>query len=101
MYEMTTRERFQRMYEHRDADRVPIIGGPWGTTLERWRREGMPADIDFADHFGLDHVVGVGGDVSRATRRKSSRRRTTMSSPSTRGARPPRTGSTPAPRLTG
>jgi len=64
MAEMTSRERFQRMFEHREADRVPMIGGPWGTTLERWRREGMPADADFADYFGLDHMVGVGGDVS-------------------------------------
>jgi len=62
--EMTTRERFQRMYEHREADRVPMIGGPWVTTLERRRREGMPPDVDFADCFDLDHVVGVGGDVS-------------------------------------
>ena len=64
MSEMTTRERFQRMYQHREADRVPMIGGPWGTTIARWRTEGMPADADFADYFGLDHVAGVGGDVS-------------------------------------
>ena len=64
MAEMTTRERFQRMFEHRDADRVPILGGPWGTTLERWRREGMPEGVDFAEYFGLDQRVGVGGDVS-------------------------------------
>ena len=61
MYEMTTRERFQRMFEHREADRVPMIGGPWGTTLERWRREGMPAEVSFSDYFGLDHVAGLGG----------------------------------------
>jgi uroporphyrinogen decarboxylase len=64
MAEMTTRERFQRMYEHREADRVPMLGGPWGSTLERWRREGMPEDAEFADYFGLDRVVGVGGDIS-------------------------------------
>lgn len=64
MAQMTTRERFERMYQHREADRVPMLGGPWGTTLERWRREGMPAEVDFADYFGLDHVVGVGGDIS-------------------------------------
>ncbi|HUS48224.1 MAG TPA: uroporphyrinogen decarboxylase family protein [Phycisphaerae bacterium] len=64
MAEMTTRERFKRMYEHREADRVPMLGGPWGTTIERWQREGMPKDASFADYFGLDHVVGVGGDTS-------------------------------------
>ncbi len=61
---MTTRERFERMFEHKEADRVPILGAPWDTTLERWRREGMPQDIDFAEYFGLDRVVSVGGDVS-------------------------------------
>jgi uroporphyrinogen decarboxylase len=64
MREMTTRERFQRTYEHREADRVPMQASPWGTTLERWRREGLPADVDFADYFGLDRLVSVGGDNS-------------------------------------
>ena len=61
---MTTRERFQRMYQHKEADRVPMLGGPWDTTIERWHREGLPENADFADYFGLDHVVGVGGDTS-------------------------------------
>jgi len=64
MQEMTTRERFQRMFEHKEADRVPMVGGPWGTTLERWHREGMPEGVGFADYFGLDQTVGVGGDIS-------------------------------------
>lgn len=64
MTEMTTRERFKRMYEHKQADRVPMLGGPWGTTIERWQREGLPKDADFTGYFGLDHVVGVGGDNS-------------------------------------
>ncbi|MCY2927153.1 MAG: hypothetical protein NT031_17310, partial [Planctomycetota bacterium] len=61
---MTTRERFQRVFQHRQADRVPIIDSPWGTTIERWRREGLPEGVDFVDHFGLDHVVYIGGDNS-------------------------------------
>lgn len=64
MAEMTSRERFGRMYEHKEADRVPMLGGPWGTTLERWRREGMPEDVAFADYFGLDQTASVGGDIS-------------------------------------
>jgi uroporphyrinogen decarboxylase len=64
MTEMTSHERFKRMFEHREADRVPIIDGPWGATIERWRREGLPADVSFIDYFGMDHVVGVGGDSS-------------------------------------
>jgi len=64
MTEMTTRERFMRMFQHKEADRVPILGAPWGTTLERWRREGMPRDADYVEYFGLDRVVGIGGDIS-------------------------------------
>ncbi len=61
---MTTRERFQRMFEHRDADRIPIWDGPWGSTIERWQREGMPADADWRDYFGTDHISGIGIDAS-------------------------------------
>ncbi len=64
MTKLTTRQRFQRMFAHQDADRVPVLGAPWGSTLERWRREGMPADADFSAYFDLDRVVGVGGDTS-------------------------------------
>jgi len=61
---MTSRERFRRMFEHRDADRVPIIDSPWGATVERWQREGMPADRSFVDYFDLDHVAGISVDIS-------------------------------------
>lgn len=64
MPEMTTRQRYQRMFRHQEADRVPMRGAPWKSTIERWRREGMPADVDYADYFGLDRIVGVGGDIS-------------------------------------
>ncbi len=43
---MTSHERFTRMFEHREADRVPIQDGPGHATIERWRREGMPQDVD-------------------------------------------------------
>ena len=61
MTEMTTRERFQRMYQHREADRVPMLGNPWATTIAHWQREGLPEDVSFADYFMLDRPVGVGG----------------------------------------
>lgn len=64
MAELTTRQRIKRMFEHKEADRVPMFGSPWDTTLERWRREGMPQDADFVEYFDLDRVVGVGGDIS-------------------------------------
>ena len=64
MPELTSHERFQRMYEHREADRIPIIDGPWGATIERWQREGMPQDTDYVEFFGLDRVAGIGVDNS-------------------------------------
>lgn len=64
MKELTSRERFTRMFEHRDADRVPIIDSPWDATIKRWQREGMPKETNFVDFFGLDHVVHIGADNS-------------------------------------
>jgi uroporphyrinogen decarboxylase len=62
--ELTSRERFARMYAHQEADRVPIIDGPWGATVERWHREGMPETTSFVEYFGLDRVVHIGVDNS-------------------------------------
>jgi len=64
MTEMTTHERFTRMFEHREADRVPILDIPWGATIERWHREGLPEGVDWTDHFGLDKVAPIGVDNS-------------------------------------
>ncbi len=62
--ELTSHERFLRMFQHKEADRVPIIDGPWGATIERWQSEGMPAGMSFVDYFGLDKVAHVGADIS-------------------------------------
>lgn len=64
MSNLTSKERFTRMYEHREADRVPVIDSPWGATIERWHKEGMPADESFVDYFGLDGVARIGVDNS-------------------------------------
>ena len=64
MTDMTTHQRMTRMYQHREADRVPITDSPWRPTVERWRREGMPHEVDWRTHFGLDHLVGVNVDNS-------------------------------------
>jgi uroporphyrinogen decarboxylase len=50
---MTSYERFKRMYEHREADRIPVIDIPWRTTIERWHKEGMPEGISYVDFFWL------------------------------------------------
>jgi uroporphyrinogen decarboxylase len=64
MPEMTSRARFQRMFAHQEADRVPIIDSPWEATIERWRHEGMPAEVSYVDYFGLDHVAEISLDNS-------------------------------------
>jgi uroporphyrinogen decarboxylase len=64
MRELTSRERFARMYAHQEADRVPIIDSPWDATIERWQREGMPKEVSFVDFFGLDHVAHIAGNNS-------------------------------------
>lgn len=59
MRELTSRERIARMYEHGEADRVPIVDSPWQATIERWQREGLPKEVDYVDYFGLDRVVYI------------------------------------------
>lgn len=61
---MTSRERFARMFSHKDADRIPIIDSPWPATIERWHREGMPDDTDYVRYFGLDAVANIWADSS-------------------------------------
>lgn len=64
MTQMTSHERFKRMFEHREADRVPILDGPWGATIERWQREGLPPDVDWVDFVGVDKTAGIWTDNS-------------------------------------
>lgn len=64
MEKMTSYKRVTCMYEHRPADRIPIIDSPWVATIERWQREGMPKDVSYVDFFGLDKVVCIGIDNS-------------------------------------
>ena len=57
--QMTVKERFHAVMEFREFDRLPIIewAGWWDKTLERWRAEGLPANLDRYDlyrHFGMD-----------------------------------------------
>ena len=77
--EMTTRERMTCMFEHREADRVPIIDLPWASTIARWEREGLPTSTgpsdlldvdrlssggDWAEYLGMDRVQMIGTDNS-------------------------------------
>jgi uroporphyrinogen decarboxylase len=61
---MTSRERFERMFEHREADRIPINPNPWGSTIERWQKEGLPEGVSCDEYFDLDKVAGIRPDNS-------------------------------------
>ena len=65
METMTSRERFSRMYAHKEADRVPITDIPWQGTISRWQREGMPAGADWREYFGVDKVEGISDTPAR------------------------------------
>jgi len=62
--EMTSYERFKCVYDHKEPDRIPMQDGPWGVTIARWRKEGLPANTDFATFFEFDKVAGIGVDNS-------------------------------------
>ena len=61
---MTSKERFSRMFEHKEADRVPVFDSPWEGTIARWEREGMPKGMDWRDYFGVAKVQTIGVDIS-------------------------------------
>jgi hypothetical protein len=51
---MSSRERVLLALNHKEADRVAIHDSPWGTTLTRWRKEGLPEKVSPADYFGYE-----------------------------------------------
>lgn len=59
---LTTRERFQRMFEHKEADRVPVYDSPWNTTIERWHKEGLPEKQTWIEYFDLDKIANISID---------------------------------------
>ena len=61
---MTSKERFSRMFQHKEADRVPIFDSPWAGTIARWEREGMPKGMDWRDYFGTDKVSTISIDIT-------------------------------------
>ncbi len=64
MGRLTTYERIKRMYEHKEADRVPIFDSPWNSTIKRWIKEGMPEGVDYRDYFDIDKIATIQVDNS-------------------------------------
>ncbi|MBD3181594.1 hypothetical protein GF312_04825 [Candidatus Poribacteria bacterium] len=59
----TSRERVSLALQHQEADRVAIQDSPWGTTIARWRKEGLPKNVSPADYFGYE-FIRLGADLS-------------------------------------
>lgn len=54
---MTSQERMKCVLRHEEPDRVPIYDSPWGATVNRWKREGLPDEIPVEEYFGYELVL--------------------------------------------
>ena len=61
---MTSHERYKCVYNHKEPDRIPMVDGPWGTTIARWRKEGLPAGVDVGTFFGFERIASISCDNS-------------------------------------
>ena len=64
MIELTSRERMLRTYRRQEIDRIMMVDKAWTGTKQRWYNEGMPAGVDWQDHFGFDKVIDIFPDNS-------------------------------------
>ncbi len=60
-----SREVIDNLLRKKKADRVGLHDSPWGDTLAKWVKQGMPADekgnaVNPVEHFGFD-MAGAGG----------------------------------------
>lgn len=51
---MNGQRRIQAVLDWRTPDRIPVFEHLWSETVERWRREGLPEDVDPAVFFDYD-----------------------------------------------
>jgi len=62
---MNSRERYLLALNHEEADdRIPRTDSPWGHTVNRWHKEGLPEGESPASYFGYDEIAGFGADCS-------------------------------------
>lgn len=56
---MTHRQRFRRLMSFQPVDRLPAVewAGFWDQTIDRWHREGLPAEL--TDHFEIRRHLGL------------------------------------------
>ncbi len=60
---MTSRERITKIMNLEVPDRVGMFDWFWAGAVERWKQEGLPADVDLPEHFGFD-IAQIGYDQS-------------------------------------
>jgi uroporphyrinogen decarboxylase len=60
---MDGRERFRTVLEGGVPDRIPFQDAYWRSTIERWRREGLPANVDPQEYFGCQ-MARLSGDYT-------------------------------------
>ena len=60
---MTSRERVLMALNHKNADRIPIHDSPWGATITRWHKEGLPEDMSPTEYFGYE-IVSYEADLT-------------------------------------
>ena len=60
---MTSKERIQTVLDGGVPDQVPFQDAYWATTIERWRAEGLPADVSPQRYFGCE-MARMGGNYS-------------------------------------
>ena len=60
---MTSRERIGKIMNFEIPDRVGIFDWHWTAAVDRWKKEGLPREVDLTPHFGYD-MVSIGVDSS-------------------------------------
>lgn len=56
---MTSKERINMLLSGQIPDRIGKADAPWPETRERWREEGLPADVHANDYFGMDIRMNI------------------------------------------
>ena len=61
---LNSQERVKTAIRHQEPDRVPMHDGFWQATIDRWRDEGLPANMEPTEYFDFDFVSLGGFDLS-------------------------------------
>jgi len=61
---LDSRERITRILNLEEPDMIAVQDSPWPETVERWKREGFPAEgVEVPDYFGFD-IYYISFDLS-------------------------------------